>query len=184
MMTSLTYNKNYQKISNKRKFVHCFCLAKIAAISVLAFGFNINSKAPANANQLPQETMLKLNNSKNFSQFCKDLPGSQLFVKTELFLGLDRADGSEVSSLDFNQFLARTVTPKFPDGLTLLSGRGQFRSSNGKIIKESANLLILIYPFDRFIQSSKEIKSIRQAYKQEFKQESVLRTDDLSCVSL
>jgi Protein of unknown function (DUF3574) len=163
----------------EKRFVRRFCLAKMIVISISFFCSNINSKVLAN----PSFEEITLKNQHNLSQFCKSLPDSQLYVRTELFFGLGNADGSEVSDLEFNQFLTRTITPKFPDGLTLLSGRGQFRSSNGKIIKESSNLLILIYPFDRLIQSSQEIKSIRQIYKREFKQESVLRSDELSCVS-
>jgi Protein of unknown function (DUF3574) len=165
----------------EKRFVRCFCLAKMIVISISIFFSHVNLKVLADVKQSPEGITLK--NQHTLSQFCKSLPDSRLFVRTELFFGLGKADGSEVSDLEFNRFLARAITPKFPDGLTLISGRGQFRSSNGKIIKESSNLLILIYPFHRLSQSDRDIQSIRQVYKQKFKQESVLRSDELSCVS-
>jgi Protein of unknown function (DUF3574) len=118
-----------------------------------------------------------------FSQSCQNLLTSRLFIRTELFFGLRKSANIEVTDLEFQQFLTVEVTPRFPDGLTLISGRGQFKSSNGKIIKEPANLLILIYPFDRASHSSQKIEQIRKAYKLAFQQESVLRSDEPACVS-
>jgi Protein of unknown function (DUF3574) len=165
----------------EKRFMRRFCLAKLIAFVFSICCYDINPKVLAEIKKSSEGITLK--DRHHLSLFCKTFSDSRLFVRTELFFGLGKADGGEVSDLEFNQFLARTITPNFPDGLTLLSGRGQFKSSNGKIVKESANLLILIYPFDQLIQSSQKIKSIRQAYKQEFKQDSVLRSDELSCVS-
>jgi Protein of unknown function (DUF3574) len=39
----------------------------------------------------------------------------------------------EVSPEEFKGFLDIAVTPCFPDGLTLLTGKGQFRESDGQI---------------------------------------------------
>jgi len=38
------------------------------------------------------------------------------------------------------------VTPRFPDGLTLLKGYGQFRNSMQIIQREDSRVLILFYP--------------------------------------
>lgn len=118
-----------------------------------------------------------------FNQFCKNLPSSHLLVRTELFFGLGKPDGSEVAELEFQQFLVREVTPQFPDGLTLLSGRGQFKAASGQIGKEPARLLVLIYPLERSDNPNQKIEQIRHAYKTTFHQGSVLRTDELTCVS-
>jgi Protein of unknown function (DUF3574) len=120
-------------------------------------------------------------------QSCNNLPSSRSFVRTELFFGLSKPDRAQVTEREFQQFINREVTPRFPEGLTLLSGSGQFKTSSNTIVKEPANLLILIYPQDRsapgkFNQNQK-VEQIRKAYKLAFKQESVLRSDELSCVS-
>ena len=79
--------------------------------------------------------------------------------------------------MEFKQFLDQCVTPRFPDGLTLVKALGQFRGSDGFPIEERSVLLILLYPDDVRRVSSARIEEIRDAYKRIFQQESVLRTD-------
>ena len=66
------------------------------------------------------------------------------FARTELFFGSARA-GGEVTEAEFKQFLDVFITPRFPDGLTLLTGLGQFLGSAGPV-QERSFLLILLYP--------------------------------------
>jgi len=91
--------------------------------------------------------------------------------------GTAQPDGA-VSDAEFLEFVDRVITPRFPDGLTLLKGDGQFRGEDGTIVKEDSFLLILLYPLDTFEESSRKINTIRQRYKNQFQQESVLRVDD------
>ena len=99
------------------------------------------------------------------------------FARTELFFGTAKPDGSEVTIGEFQQFVDDKITPRFPDGLTLLRGLGQFRGSNGVIVQERSLLLILLYPVETRQDSSQKIEQIREAYKKLFQQESVLRAD-------
>ena len=99
------------------------------------------------------------------------------FARTELFFGTAKPDGV-VTETEFLTFLDREVTPRFPDGLTLLRADGQFRGENGVIVKEDSFVLILLYPVEAFRDSSRKINAIRQLYKEMFDQESVLRVDD------
>ena len=116
-------------------------------------------------------------------QICRALSSGTLFVRTELFFGLSKANGTKVSDPEFQEFLDREVTPRFPEGLTLLAGQGQFKNSGRVIVKEPSRLLILLYPIKTGNNSTRKIEEIREAYKKTFQQESVLRTDVLSCVS-
>jgi hypothetical protein len=113
--------------------------------------------------------------------FCQQTLHGQLWARTELYFGLSRPDGRDVTDDQFEHFLDTEVTPRFPDGLTLLTGDGQFRGSSGVVVKERSKLLILFYPWSA--GRSRAIQRIRSIYKQEFHQESVLRVDDQSCVS-
>jgi len=106
------------------------------------------------------------------------LRGSVHFARTELFFGTAKADGTVVTDVEFNLFIDDTVTPRFPDGLTLLKADGQFRDSTGTIVKEASFVLILLYPVEGFLESSRKINVIREVYKDTFLQESVLRVDD------
>jgi uncharacterized protein DUF3574 len=113
---------------------------------------------------------------------CDAPVSGEPFAHTELFFGLSKPDGSTISEFQFRRFLRETVTPLFPDGLTVLSGLGQFKGSSGRIIREGARLVILLYPLDA-ADASQNIDAIREDYKEEFNQQSVLRTDSIDCVS-
>jgi hypothetical protein len=106
------------------------------------------------------------------------LRGSLNFARTELFFGTAKAEGEPVTDEEFKAFVDTVVTPQFPDGLTLLEADGQFRNAAGVIIKEKSFVLILLYPVEDFREASKRINAIRNEYKDQFQQESVLRADD------
>jgi hypothetical protein len=103
---------------------------------------------------------------------------TQSFIRTELFFGRNKPDGTEVSETEFTAFLDEVITPQFPDGLTVLDGIGQFRDAKGLVIREKSKVLILLYPSNTRRQSSRKIERIRAAYKKRFEQQSVLRVDD------
>ena len=100
------------------------------------------------------------------------------YVRTQLFFGADKPDGTEVTEQEWSRFLDREVTSRFPDGLTVLTGVGQFRDASGVVTQESSKVLILLYPSKKSKESNRKIEMIREAYKRDFKQESVLRVDD------
>jgi hypothetical protein len=104
------------------------------------------------------------------------------FWRTELYFGRDKNDGTQVSDEEWAQFVDEVVTPKFPDGLTVLDGNGQYRLENGTIVKEKSKVMILLYtPKTKLVNSSK-IDQIRNEYKKRFKQESVMRIDFLQMI--
>jgi len=113
--------------------------------------------------------------------FCKHALNGQIYSRTELFFGLEKPNGSAVTADEFQYFVDTEVTPRFPDGLTLLTGQGQYKNFSGDIVDEGLKLLILFYPFSR--ESSQAIDEIRDAYKNAFQQESVLRVDEQTCIS-
>lgn len=99
------------------------------------------------------------------------------FVRTELFFGTAKPDGA-VTEEEFRAFIDAEVTPRFPDGLTVLKGDGQFKGSDGVIVKEQSFVLILLYPLEGRKESSKRVDLIRQLYMQQHQQQSVLRVED------
>ena len=105
-----------------------------------------------------------------------------LWHRTELYFGSSKPDGTIVTEAQFQQFVDQEVTPRFPDGLTLLTGYGQFRNSAGVILKERSAELILLYPLSQR-DANRKIEEIRTNYKRAFQQESVLRVDSLATVS-
>jgi hypothetical protein len=121
------------------------------------------------------------NGSEQAEQLCAgraEPNGTAPFLRTELYFGSNKPDGSAVSPEEFQHFLDQEITPRFPDGLTLLTGLGQFRGSSGRIERERSMLLILLYPLQTARGSGQKIEQIREAYKRAFQQESVLRADE------
>ena len=108
-------------------------------------------------------------------------PGSDPFVKYELFMGRSTPDGGTVSDQQWESFLSDTVTPRFPDGLTVLDARGQWRNSEGQILKEGAKLLVILAPPGEELR--RLIDEVSEEYKDRFNQESVLEVESNTCVS-
>lgn len=104
--------------------------------------------------------------------------GAEPWIRTELFFGMSRPDGGSISDGEWASFLDTEVTPRFPDGLTVLSAEGQWQGENNQIVEEPSKVLILLYPREAIPESHKEIEEIRAAYEKAFQQESVLRADD------
>ena len=107
--------------------------------------------------------------------------GTDPFVEYQLFLGRSNQSGEVVDDAAWDAFLGDTVTPLFPDGLTVLDARGQWRDSEGSIQKERSKLLIILAPPGD--DGMRRIDEISDQYKRRFGQESVLRVVDETCVS-
>jgi hypothetical protein len=110
---------------------------------------------------------------------CRD---AQLWAHTELYFGLSiQPGGTLISEEQYQQFIDSEVTPRFADGFTVLSGRGQFKNAAGVIVREPTKVLVIFYPFTR--ARSAAIDAIRAAYVSQFQQESVMRVDEApACV--
>lgn len=99
------------------------------------------------------------------------------YYRTELYFGLSKPDGSEVSAEEWAEFLADEVTPRFPAGFTVIEALGQYQGNDKKIVKEKSRVLILLYEKKVRKHNSVKIEEIRAAYKKAFQQESVMRLD-------
>jgi Protein of unknown function (DUF3574) len=151
---------------SKRRFV------VLALFITSLLGSTVHAAGQTVLSSLPQAAM------QNEAAGKKGI-ATDLFLRTELFFGSDREDAPDVTEDQFRHFLDKIVTPEFPDGLTLLTGKGQFCcDSGGAIIQETSFVLILLYPLETLKESSEKIEKIRRDYKAAFKQQSVLRVDD------
>ena len=101
--------------------------------------------------------------------------------RIELIFGLARKGRNEIGEEEWVAFLERVVTPRFPDGLTVFQGQGQWRSPAGIAVKEASRLLLIwAKPADDL---EARIEALRDTWKAAQQQESVLRADGNSCVS-
>ena len=103
-------------------------------------------------------------------------------VETRLYLGLSQPGGPNVTASAFARFLKEEVTPRLPEGYTLLEGQGLWREErSGKTISEPSRVLVHLH--DASPAKSSNLDAIAAAYKQTFHQEAVLRTDTTTCVA-
>ncbi len=109
------------------------------------------------------------------------LPTGEDWVRSELLFGRSKPDGSVVSDAEWQAFVDREVTPRFPDGLTIIEASGQFRTRTGQVAREATKLLLILHPPDA--RSRGAIEEIRARYKERFDQDSVLLISSLARVS-
>ena len=107
--------------------------------------------------------------------------GSNPVVQDWLYMGLLIPSGGTVSEAEWSAFMKDTVTPRFPDGLTVLRAQGQWRGKDGKIVEEPSRALFLMHPGDA--RSDALVAEIAAAYKSRFAQEAVLRVRTPGCAS-
>jgi hypothetical protein len=93
------------------------------------------------------------------------------YMRTTLYLGMTRPSGM-VSEPEWQAFLKDEVTPRFPDGLTVLEGDGQWRRADGSIGRERAKVLVILH--DEKPATLESLGSLVVRYKEAFTQESVL----------
>ncbi|MCU0536974.1 MAG: DUF3574 domain-containing protein [Hydrococcus sp. Prado102] len=94
------------------------------------------------------------------------------FIQTDLFFGRNIAGGTQVSDEQFQAFVDRVITPRFPAVLTIFEANGQFEDSTGTIIQEPSKVVRLLLEDTQ--ENETALDEIIQAYIQEFNQESVL----------
>ncbi len=93
-------------------------------------------------------------------------------VEVDLFYGA-------VSDADWASYLAGEVTPRFPAGLTVLDGAGQWRGSSGTISRERSKLLIIVV-FDAPAHVPR-VQAMIDVYLERFHQQAVLHTEHAVC---
>lgn len=96
------------------------------------------------------------------------------FIQTTLYLGRSIPGGGEVGDAALARFVAEEITPRFPDGFTLLDGAGAWRDrASGETIRERTKILVVLHPPAR----RGAVEEIAAAYARRFGQQSVLRVE-------
>lgn len=96
-------------------------------------------------------------------------------VEVDLYFG-------EISAPQWTAFLDEEVTPRFPDGLSVIDVNGQYRSRQGTIGRERSKLLVIVV-FDAPAHASR-VQAIVDSFRRRYKQESVLRVERPICAAL
>ena len=93
----------------------------------------------------------------------------------KIYCGASIPDGGTVSEADWRDFCARTVAAAFPAGFTAVDAVGYFGSGDPPVTQqEETRVLIVVAPATP--ETRAKIRAIAAAYKQRFRQGSVLIT--------
>ncbi len=118
---------------------------------------------------------------------CASTPGStsacahgEAMVETQLFFGLSKPGGGTVGDKHWAQFVADEITPRFPEGFSVIDGAGFWRDgATQRTISEKSKVVVRLHP--AAADADKAIADIIDAYKTRFEQEAVLRVDRTVC---
>lgn len=111
---------------------------------------------------------------------CPD--GGTRAVGESLYFGTAIPAGGIVSTEQWETFVAREVTPRFPKGLTSWRAKGQWLGENGELQHEESYVLYVVHPDTP--ESETAVRAIIDRYRTEFRQEAVMRVRSSVCVSL
>lgn len=100
----------------------------------------------------------------------------------ELMFGRKIGDRVAVSQAAWQSFVNTEITPRFPDGLTVIDTRGQWRDTKrNRIIQEPSKLVIIAIAGSA--EDDEKLGQIAAAYKTRFSQQSVGIIVRPACVS-
>ncbi|MFC0634207.1 DUF3574 domain-containing protein [Brevundimonas balnearis] len=85
-----------------------------------------------------------------------------------------------VSDADWQDFVDREITPRFPNGLSVTDVSGQWRGPDGVIVREPSKAVMIILTEAETEQAS--LDAIRAAYVERFDQDAVMLIQQTACV--
>jgi hypothetical protein len=95
-------------------------------------------------------------------------------VMSRLYLGQATPDGI-IDEKQWRDFIAESVTPRFPTGFTELMAQGHWRDSRGTINQEQTRIVEIAHNNAPLVRES--VRAIAADYRLRFAQESVLITE-------
>ena len=93
----------------------------------------------------------------------------------------DNTAHPSVTETDFTRFLDEEVTPRFPDGLTVIDAQGRWSAPAGQAVHEQSKMVMIVLPGRD--DDRRKLDEVRAAYKTRYDQQSVLLMTHGDCVS-
>ncbi|WP_263356908.1 DUF3574 domain-containing protein [Acidicapsa ligni] len=109
---------------------------------------------------------------------------TQGWVDTKLYFGLGPSDAPEkgITEARWRAFLDKEVTPRFPDGLSVIDVYGQWQGRNATT-PERIRSKLLVIDYQESPQTEAKIEAIRVAWKKLTGDQSVLKVTQPADVS-
>ncbi|GBQ94837.1 hypothetical protein AA23498_2126 [Acetobacter nitrogenifigens DSM 23921 = NBRC 105050] len=160
---------------------------RVAAMTVLlAFAGCKNAppqvaQPPATDITTPTPVTSNVDAQASLSGVCARL-GTEPGLQITLMFGMTRPRGGVITDPQWRDFLAAEITPRFPDGLTVQSGYGQWRDrETNHIGSEPSRLVWIVSPYAPDLRA--RLDAIRTRYRTLFQQQSVGMTVVRNCSS-
>ncbi|GAA4489539.1 DUF3574 domain-containing protein [Gluconacetobacter tumulicola] len=99
--------------------------------------------------------------------------GARPGIEISLLFGLTRPDGRPVTDAQWHDFLARSVTPRFPDGLSVFQASGQWRDRTSQQITSEPSRIVWIAAEADTPDLATRLDAIRADYRHAFQQQSI-----------
>jgi hypothetical protein len=110
------------------------------------------------------------------------LPGQTPALLVQMYFGQSIAHRGPVTRREWDDFLRHTVTPRFPDGLTVYDAYGQWQDRDSKqIARERAKVIEIATENTEAVRA--RIIAISDAYRKRFHQQSVAIVSHMACVA-
>ncbi len=100
-------------------------------------------------------------------------PNQHKMLVAELFFGRTKAGHFIVSDAEWAKFLADTITPNFPAGLTVFDGYGQSRNPTTGAIGRSPKVKVVLIAVNPTPDVPARLNAVIEGYKTRFGQRSV-----------
>ena len=111
--------------------------------------------------------------------------GMDAFTEINVYFGQEKGNGDTVKDDEWRSFLADTVTPHFPDGLTVLDARGQWLdTADERLYRESTRVLNVLVPAGGMENSIAAVRDMSDIYKAQFDQQAVFYTTLPACAAV
>ena len=109
-------------------------------------------------------------------------PAGQEHVRTaRLFLGRAGA-GALVEATDLQRFIDQEVTPRFPDGVTVLDGGAQWTGTENLLAQQARKVVLIVLPGRGDVRG--RVAAVRAAYRSRFKADPAVVLTPPACVGL
>jgi hypothetical protein len=105
-------------------------------------------------------------------------PGQEALRTAQLFFGRPGAPGP--SDADFRKFVDEVMTPRFPDGLTVLDGGARWLGAENRQFREASKVVQIVLPASS--HAERRIAAARAAYAARFHEEPLVVITPASCV--
>ena len=98
--------------------------------------------------------------------------GADSRYAAQLLFGRAIGTQGEVGDTEWQDFVAATLTPAFPDGLTVSDTLGQWKdSATGALVRERSKVVTVL--FEDVAATRPRLEAVADAYKRRFAQDSV-----------